>query len=229
MICLWCHEQIDESIHWGNVFWPKQLKEICNRCEKKLIFIGGPTCRRCGKSSSEKVCHDCQWWEKQLIDDPLKENISIFTYNDFMREVIAQWKYRGDYVLIRMFQHYFAKKFSKHFQSIVKDTIIVPIPLSEERLLERRFNQAEALTTLLPERKNVVTNLLYRRHGEKQAKKTRQERIQSNNPFMIHSPVKKRVILIDDIYTTGMTLRHAAMVLKARGCPEVYSFTLVRG
>ncbi|HLS20578.1 MAG TPA: ComF family protein [Bacillota bacterium] len=229
MTCLWCDQPINESIHWGNVFWPSKRKEICTSCEEKLPFIEGQTCHRCGRNSFEAECKDCQWWEKQLKDDPLRKNISIFSYNDFMKEIIAQWKYRGDYVLIEMFRHYFAKKFAKHFQTIVNNAIIVPIPLSEERLMERRFNQAEALTTLLHERKNVVTHLLYRRHSEKQAKKTRQERIQSNNPFMINSSVKKRVILIDDIYTTGMTLRHAAMVLKARGCPEVFSFTLVRG
>lgn len=229
MNCLWCDREINETIHWGNIFFPNERKKICSICEKNLSLINGPTCRSCGRQTEMKLCHDCQWWTSYLKKDPLKKNVAIFAYNQFMKEIIARWKYRGDYVLVQLFRHHYQNYFQKHFKTIAKDALIVPIPLSKERLRERRFNQAEALTTLLREQKNVATNLLHRKHSEKQAKKTRSERLASKNPFIVQQRLKKPVILVDDIYTTGMTLRHAAMVLRANGCQDVYSFTLVRG
>lgn len=229
MICLWCDQEINEVIHWGNIFFPSERKMICSRCESSFSLINGPTCQRCGRQTERQRCDDCLWWTRRLKGDPLKKNIAIFAYNDFMKEIIYQWKYRGDYVLVQLFQHYYQSVFQKYFKSIANEALIVPIPLSEERLQDRRFNQAEALTTLLRDQKNVKTNLLYRKHSEKQSKKTRSERLASKNPFIVHQRLKDPVILVDDIYTTGMTLRHAAMALRANGCQEVYSFTLVRG
>src|SRR5690606_12881635 len=98
--------------------------------------------------------------------------------------------------------------------------------LSKERLMERGFKQAKMLADFLP---IEMVEPLSRVHGEKQSKKTRQERMIAENPFFIKETINKKVILVDDIYTTGTTLRHAATLLKEHGCPEVYSLTLIRG
>lgn len=229
MVCLWCHQEVFENLSWKNIFWPNQPRKICTTCEKRLQIIKGPTCQHCGRICEDLICSDCKWWMKQFKNDPLEKNISVYIYNDFMKDIIAQWKYRGDYVLIEMFKEPFIKTFLNHFQAIAKNALIIPIPLSEERILERKFNQAEALVNLLPLKNNIATNLLQRNHSEKQAKKSRFERLNSDNPFILSKRIKKQVILVDDIYTTGMTLRHAALVLRAQGCPRVYSATLVRG
>lgn len=161
-----------------------------------------------------------------MNEDPLTRNVSIYTYNPLMREIIAKWKYRGDYMLIHMFRHIVRDTFLKQFTSIAKKALIVPIPLSHDRLLERGFNQAEALAHMLP---GSQGNILMRTHSEKQSKKTRVERLSSQNPFAMKKKINKPVILVDDIYTTGMTLRHAAAILRKNGCPVVYAFTLIRG
>src|SRR5690625_1097913 len=75
------------------------------------------------------------------------------------------------------------------------------------------------------ENKDILTRI----HSEKQSKKTRSERLSADNPFVAAKKVNKPVILVDDIYTTGTTLRHAATLLKEQGCPEVYAYTLIRG
>lgn len=67
-----------------------------------------------------------------------------------------------------------------------------------------------------------------RMFSEKQAKKSRFERIMMKNPFKQTEPFNKPVVLVDDIYTTGRTLRHAAQLLTENGCPEVYALTLCR-
>src|SRR5699024_2348874 len=117
-----------------------------------------------------------------------------------------------------IFKESFKVAFKARFPN---ECVVVPIPLSNERMCSRAFNQADMLATFLPAEKEYV---LTRTNTEKQSKKTRIERLTSTNPFKI----KKPVILVDDIYTTGTTLRHAAIILKSNGCPEVYAYTLIR-
>ncbi|WP_353737005.1 phosphoribosyltransferase family protein [Bacillus sp. CMF12] len=105
---------------------------------------------------------------------------------------------------------------------------LVPIPLSSERLYERGFNQSSAL---IHEAGFTVTELLSRIHSEKQSKKSRQERIHLHQVFQpLNVDIEDKIILlIDDIYTTGSTLYHAAKVLKAGGAESISSITLARG
>lgn len=71
---------------------------------------------------------------------------------------------------------------------------------------------------------------LVRIHGEKQSKKSREERIHLKQVFKVNQDVSGKVILlIDDIYTTGSTLHHAAHALMEAGAKSVSSFTLARG
>jgi competence protein ComFC len=104
----------------------------------------------------------------------------------------------------------------------------VPIPLSNERLYERGFNQAEAI---LVEAGFPPTHLLTRIHSEKQSKKTRSERIHLPQVFQIFDEINlegKMIVLVDDVYTTGSTLRHAAKLLKRAGAHHIQSITLAR-
>src|SRR5699024_5857763 len=106
------------------------------------------------------------------------------------------------------------------------DLIISPIPLSNQRLAERGFNQSLQLAEML---NRPVSHLFQRKGTEKQSKKTRVERLQMDNPFRLIKKINQPVLLIDDIYTTGTTLRHAASLCKQSGCEQVYALTLCRG
>lgn len=225
--CLWCEEEISYKLNWSNIFHGVQKEKICQRCNNQLTKIEGARCGVCSRKTDEVICNDCRKW--QLVfdgEDPLVKNISIFTYNDFMKEVVTKWKYRGDYLLGEIFRETFRQAFNQYYKQIDKQLIIVPIPLSKERLLERRFNQSLQLAEYItPDPSSVLRRI----HGEKQSKKTRIERMSSNNPFIATKSLNKTAILVDDIYTTGRTIRHAAHVLKKSGSPAVYSLTLVRG
>lgn len=226
MNCLWCDQEIMVQTSWTNFLIPSGRRLLCESCASSLQVIAGSRCKRCSRETSEEVCHDCCEWGRRN-KDPLEWNYSIFTYNDTMKEMVARWKYRGDY----MVGNAFAEQLRKAYQNKCKqlpDHLIIPIPLSEERLVERRFNQAKMLAEFTSVNK-VKNDILFRVHSEKQSKKTRKERIEARNPFHIEKPVNKPVILIDDIYTTGTTLRFAADVLKQAGSPQIYSLTLIRG
>src|SRR5699024_95302 len=102
---------------------------------------------------------------------------------------------------------------------------IIPIPLSIERLEEKAFNQATLIGYLLGD---VYESLLIRQYNDKQSKKTKQERINSYNPYKVTRKITEIILLVDDIYKNGSTLKHAAKLLKENGAKEVKSFTLIR-
>lgn len=225
MKCLYCQQLIVLKLTWRTLFLPER-KPLCRTCEESLVIIKGSRCFICSRPSERNKCEDCLWWEQLSERDTIQFNYSVYHYNNFMKEIISKWKYRGDSSLGYIFRHVFAATFRKLRSSLPQDIVAVPIPLNEQRQLERGFNQAAMLAGFLPIQ---TMEILERSTSEKQSKKTRNERIQSVNPFIVEKAINKPVILVDDIYTTGTTLRHAGKVLLEQGCPFVCALTLIRG
>jgi competence protein ComFC len=201
----------------------------CEECYQVLKKITGATCPSCCRpQETEALCTDCQRWE----DDPiwkniLHKNISVFEYNDAVKEVLATFKFRGDAALVNVFQKDFLHVYKNQISSLNID-YAVAIPLSKERLYERGFNQAKLLADFLP---IPQLEVLQRTHHEKQSKKSRLERLTASNVFSLTESSKidnRNFLLIDDIYTTGSTLRHAAKLLIQNGADSVSSLTLIR-
>jgi competence protein ComFC len=230
--CLICNGSILSDIGWRAIFSIEKEQYICTTCAGKLEKIEGDTCRICSrpfrlvadKFRDKDLCHDCHRWEESPEwKNLLAKNNSLFLYNDFLKEVIAKFKYRGDYLLAKVF----AQAFKEKLTPMAVD-MFVPIPLSKERQYERGFNQA---TALLEESGFTPTDILTRIHSEKQSKKSRSERIHLAQVFKVDTGIQlegKRLVLIDDIYTTGSTLRHAAKLLKKAGAASIQSITLAR-
>ncbi|MCM3162350.1 hypothetical protein M3607_12875 [Metabacillus litoralis] len=144
-----------------------------------------------------------------------------------MKELLATFKFRGDAALVEVFQNEFLASYKAHYLQKKLD-FGIPIPLSLERLYERGFNQAKLLADYIP---LAPSDALSRIHHEKQSKKSRHERLTASNVFSVTDSSKirnKKILLIDDIYTTGSTLRHASKVLKDNGAASVSSLTLIR-
>lgn len=224
MHCLWCNTESITTLSWQQLVFLSEPTKLCDTCVKNLHILHGPRCQMCSRQSEERICPDCYGWREK--DDALILNYSVFGYNDMMQKMLTRWKYRGDYILGKAFATVYQKTFKKFFSSLDRDTVIVPIPLSDERLKERGFNQAQMLADFLPLQNHAI---LDRIHTEKQSKKTRHERLKTENPFKNNQPMSNEVILIDDMYTTGTTLRHAATTLKKGGATNVFAYTLIRG
>ncbi|UAC47851.1 ComF family protein [Bacillus aquiflavi] len=231
-LCLLCSCSLTEPIGWRSLFTLHKTNVICRTCQEQLEEISGETCGICNRLFNMiddqfrhgDLCYDCVRWETDAKWSGLIErNHSLFVYNDFLKEVLMRFKFRGDYIISKVF----CQKIIETLNDISYD-ILVPIPLSEERLYERGFNQAEAL---IQEAGLKSVNALTRIHTEKKSKKSRMERIHLEQVFRVTEPQikEKRIVLVDDIYTTGSTLRHAAKMLKEAGAKSVSSLTVARG
>lgn len=231
--CLLCHRRYVSRMSWSDLLTVKQEDVLCDVCRRSFSLIEGDICDRCGRPFARldesyrqgECCADCfRWQQDDEWSGVLTKNRSVYVYDDFMKEVVSRWKFRGDYALAEAFRIDVRREFFRHFSS---ESILVPIPLSRERLYERGFNQAKALAKLLS---LPIFDVLERNDSEKQSKKSRQERLHTA-PFRLcaHEPLQgKSVVIIDDIYTTGSTVYHAARLLKEAGVRDVCSFTLIR-
>ncbi|NGP44944.1 ComF family protein [Bacillaceae bacterium SIJ1] len=224
MNCLYCRLPIPKSSGWLD-WYNSRPQWLCQECERQFEPIDGQYCFRCMKQSDVEVeiCSDCEKWNG-VVPHTLQRNYSLFRYNDFMKGFIAQWKYRGDYqlgeVLSPVFNNAFQHVFSRQF------TVVIPVPVNNERKRRRKFNQAEQLALFTGAR---IWRGVDRISAEAQSKKTRHARMEAKIHFEVtEADVPTKAVIIDDLYTTGATVHALAAHLKQAGMREIASMTLIR-
>lgn len=169
---------------------------------------------------------------EQLQEDDVLENrpmkiISLFPYEGEYRRAILRWKYKG----VRKYAKGFARLLveEKHFE-LLQDAVLVPIPLALSRMKTRGFNQALDLAVEISRLTGItVLDGLKRICDTKpQASCSKQERLRNVKGSMdfVNSSSKKvkAVILVDDIYTTGSTIKEA---IRALSKSEIFRDALI--
>ncbi len=165
--------------------------------------------------------------------------ISVLAYKGIVKRLLYQFKYPpylsdlktvlGALLYEGLIQQAAFIKFTEN-----KNLVLVPVPLHASRLRKRGYNQAELLANVLSQKLEVpVKNLLMRTKDSKpQYKLTKEERGKNisdafaiNRKF-INFPKGRNAILVDDIATSGITMRECAKVLKRNGIQKVLGITL---
>ncbi|MBD8013597.1 ComF family protein [Planococcus sp. Sa1BUA13] len=136
-----------------------------------------------------------------------------------MKEYLHQYKFLKDIVLAEVF----APVLREELRS--QKAVIVPIPMNENKLKERTFPQVDRLLD--------AASLPYVYYlGKNEVRlggKSKADRIASEDVFWWNGkPVPEKVLLFDDLYTTGSTMRMAAKALKAEGVKEITILALIR-
>ena len=205
MNCLICSNEFLEKPSWSSLFIIKLSQVICDKCQSKFELA--------------KVNDFRKDWEGTMFEGSLDSLTSIYSYNEFMKDVLHQYKFLQDVELAKIFREDFV-----HSKS--ETTMIVPIPMHPEKLKERTFAQVDEL---LNAAEIPFTQPLQKIMNTTQGKKSKLERTQSEILFIVtENVVGKSILLIDDLYTTGTTLHHAAYILKQAGAIKVSALTLVR-
>ena len=220
MICLLCAQHLKKNLTFGELlFLKKEESTLCLACYSSFEMIGEEHCPNCYKKEVSSSCQDCQLWCKEGIE---VSHEAIFSYNQAMKDFFNRYKFDGDYILRKVFA-----TILRNFLIKYKDYHFILIPLSPERYAKRGFNQVAGLieATGLSH-----LDILGKREEKASSSKNRSERLATELPFFIKedSRIPKKILLIDDIYTTGATVNRVKSMLENAGAEEVRTFSLVR-
>ena len=202
---------------------------ICKDCVKKLKLIRNPRCLKCGKpleETREEYCRDCKRKKHSY-----NAGRCVFQYNRELRESIYRFKYDNKREYVQFYVDAMVAQCQDWIRSKHIDGII-PVPLHEKRLRKRGFNQAQVLADGLGKRMNlpVYSQYIVRCRNTVAQKQLNEKERQKNlkKAFkIVQNDVKlKRILLVDDIYTTGSTVDAIAKELKEHGVSEVYFICL---
>ncbi|MDQ0223313.1 ComF family protein [Streptococcus moroccensis] len=221
MKCLLCQQPLQPKISFKNLIRLDSKQEtLCQDCFKTFNQITAPYCPTCYKIDQADSCLDCQLWERQHL--PV-HHFSLYSYNDAMKHYFKTYKFTGDYLL----RGIFAEEIRTALKPYEKEYQLIPVPISSQTFNTRGFNQ---VTGLLDAAGLAYSDLLRKEHTEKQSHKNRQQRLQGAQVFHVNekSDLKQRVLIVDDIYTTGATIQTIKQLVLAKGAKEVISFSLAR-
>ena len=211
---------------------------FCDECMEDIVPIRGRVCYHCGKplpGISRDMCRDC---EKRLSKgddvDPVLQGRGAFVYTGAMKLAMYRMKYSGRRVYGKPLAKAAYTIAHKWLTGICADAII-PIPMYSGKQRIRGYNQAEVFAVALGELLSVpvYTDILTRERDTIPQKGLDRENRRKNlkNAFKIRQSVVKFncVLIVDDIYTTGATVREAAKVISdVYGC-RIFSFCICLG
>lgn len=200
---------------------------LCAKCRDEFELVEPPLCPHCGRPMvSDRLCPLCQRDPLQIdgirsvayFDGTLREAIHHFKYYNLQDLAIPLGKSTSDYW----------KK------SPVPAEIIVPVPLHIDRLRERGYNQATLLARELgksiglPVSENSLVRVRATRPQVDLKAQERKENVRDAFRCSNMGLMEKRVLLIDDVYTTGATLEACSVALRQVGARSVWALTLAR-
>lgn len=205
----------------------KEGSVLCEDCLQSADYMDHIGCKYCCKPMANTgVCSRCQS-ERHFYE----EIHCLAAYKGLIRESIHRLKYQRDIGLAR----FLAKRLQFLYESSGWSVdMIIPVPLSQERLKERGYNQAQALAyplslgLLIPLELKALVRV---KETQTQVNLSYYERrVNLENAFLA-DPILvrgKSVLLIDDVFTTGATINSAAKALKNAGSAQVFALTVAK-
>ncbi len=205
---------------------------ICGNCLENITFIRSPRCPGCGRGMSssapgDHLCASC------LRTPPLFSTVfAVALYQKPLSTLVHRLKYQGDMAVLPALriiveQHPPAR--------LTGNEILIPVPLHTKRLRQRGFNQSALLVDVLfPGNKSLLRVDFLQRHRHTDPQTGLDGRARRKNlkgAFAVRNGVLcsgKRVVLVDDVYTTGSTVAECSRVLLRAGASEVHVVTLAR-
>ncbi|GCF08582.1 ComF family protein [Dictyobacter arantiisoli] len=204
---------------------------LCPRCIATIPSIPPPICRHCGNPLGRgERCLPCQYLPLRLSGLRVASS-----YREPLRSTIHALKYEGKRQLGEPLGCLLAQAYQRYG---MQSDLIIPVPLHHERLQRRGYNQAQVLATICARQLNIplVPTLLTRvRTTSTQVQLSAYERrINLQGAFQCqHGSTNtiirnRRILIIDDVCTTGATLEACAAPLIAAGAKNVWGLVLAR-
>jgi len=209
---------------------------ICSDCFARISFDTHLICLVCGKSSIEGLTHPtCRG--KYTIAGAFCGVV----YKDIVKKLLYQFKYQPYLTDLQpiLSELLYESLIQQHpfMQAIQSQPVLVPIPLSQKRLKQRGYNQAEIFAQGLSKKLGLrVEHILIRSRETRPqfglSKQDRQDNMKDafevNAKFTSQNTKVNSALLVDDILTTGSTLYEAAKILKKNGFERVWGVAFAR-
>ncbi|WP_031547321.1 ComF family protein [Salinicoccus luteus] len=202
MICYFCHEALSEEVDIATLF--KRQGPLCRKCRTELSrWREGKRCDFCHRLMQEQEagCLDCLFLSGRFR--PPNSIACLLDYNAAAKMLFHRYKFMGDCALAEVLAMFLGTSFREY-------EVIIPIPISKARMKERGYDQ----TTMVLDAKGLkYSNFLEAEDRQRQSTLSKMERARGENPFHLNCRrgdlAGKRILVIDDIYTTGMTVHQA--------------------
>ena len=205
---------------------------LCKECLPQIKRPGPLICRRCGTLLPDggAYCFNCRGSKTKQFKCSIIR--SAYVFGPQVRALIHAFKYQGYCFLADYLGTCMAQEFARYEELSGVDWVM-PVPLHPKKLRARGYNQSQLLAQAFCRNSGLVlhtSGLIRRVDTRSQAQLNRKERLQNMaDAFEAGPEVKgKRILLIDDVATTGATLEGCALALKRAGARQVMAFTLAR-
>ena len=204
---------------------------LCKDCKGTFKLIKNPICGICGRTVDSEdicICEDCRETKHVFI-----RNVSVFEYKGDIKECIYRFKYAN----MRCYAEYFAAEAARRYTKLLKiwkiDTIVA-VPMYGKKQRKRGYNQAEEFAKSLGKACGIkVDKKCLKRVKDTAPMKTlsKQQRYENLQKAFVADKKSnvKRVLVVDDIFTTGSTIDACAKVLKKSGVEVVYGLCIASG
>lgn len=210
--------------------------------DKILDILFPPVCAFCGKICKENFCTECEkkfsnnfiYGRNLVYNKYFDEHIYIAKYEGAFRQAILDYKFNGKSYFYKTFSKIILK--SKKICDILKSCdIIIPIPIHKKRKSNRGYDQSALISKEIAKNIEHLEYLQIVRkikNNKKQSLLNKEERIENvKNAYEILNCERicnKRIILFDDIYTTGNTVNECSRILKENGAKYIMVLSLTK-
>ena len=204
---------------------------ICPDCAGDLRPVSGPRCYKCGKpvNGDEEYCRDCSRRQHAFV-----RGRALLSYRGPVKLSLYRMKYGNRREYARVYGQTMAHRLGPWICQCGIG-LIIPVPLHPSRKRKRGYNQAELIARELSKNLNLIcaSEILVRTRKTTPMKELNDEERRKNveRAFLVKENVVKykKILLVDDIYTTGSTMESCAKALLAAGVQQVYGFALSSG
>lgn len=217
--CIICKDIIDAS------------GEFCYKCWSDLDFVSDPFCYICGSKfdyqiSKNMLCGEC------IINSPLFNKARhLLSYDDKTRFLIHELKFSDKTYLAKIFAKLL---FSRYKKEISDYDVIIPVPMHWLKRFLRMYNQSSLIALYLSRisQKEYCYGLIKNKWTKAQSSLTYKQRVKN-----LHGSIKKqknfevkgkKIVLVDDVYTSGATIKECCKILKHHGAQEIFVLTVAK-
>lgn len=202
---------------------------LCENCISMYLMQWEDTtnrCTICGRRliSESNLCLECR---ESTIFESVDFVFPIHRYILWKKQLMFLWKSKGQ----RMLSPIFAKVLYKALKEQFPNIPIIPVPPRPGKIHKKGWDQIAELTVILKNIYNVqIVDALIRTEKVQQKKRNRKERLEHLGKAFQLSPkckeIPEKVVILDDVMTTGATLESCAKCLKKAGAKKVFALTL---